>query len=93
MPFGAEFHYQIIREPDFDAKMFEIAKQYPRLNELECAIDWALSRKPHDFNAITNEYYFWVTQEFTNHEFPSLKIVYRIVQSERRVYLIDVEIA
>jgi hypothetical protein len=93
MPYGAESHYKIIREPDFDRKILEIAGNFKRLKELDDAIDWALARKPHYFNEITNEFYYWVTEQLTNDQFPQLKILYRIVDSEKTVYLIDVELA
>lgn len=92
MAYGAEYHYQIIREPEFESKMLEIAVGYPRLNELEDAIDWALARKPHEFTQIMNEYYLWITEGYTNNEFPPLRILYRIDDTEKKVYLIDVEI-
>lgn len=91
MPYGAQYFFTIVREPDFDEKIMEIARTYKRAAELDEAIDWALSRHPHRFSELTAEYYLWVTEELVNPDFPQLRILYRIV--ERTVFLIDVQLA
>jgi hypothetical protein len=83
--------YSIIRTEEFIFKSNELRKKYSRLTELNQAIDWALARKPHFFNQFIGEFYFLITEELANPQFPDVKIFYRILEKDYRVVLIDIE--
>lgn len=89
--YGAESHYTIVRETSFEVKMEALVNDYKRLSELECALDWALARKPHSFTQLHSDVYFIVTEDLGEFEIPSLRILYLIDESRRTVLLIDVE--
>lgn len=61
------------------------------MTELNQVIDWTLARKPHIFNQIIGEFYFLKTEELANPQFPDVKILYRIIEQDFKVVLIDIE--
>jgi hypothetical protein len=83
--------YSIIRTEYFIFKSNELRKKYPTLTELNRTIDWALARKPHFFNQFIGEFYFLITEELSNPQFPDVKILYRIIEQDYKVVLIDIE--
>jgi len=83
--------YRVIKTEDYVQNLHELSKQYGRLTELNDAIEWALARMPHKFNNIANDFYFWVTEELANPDFPKVKIVYRILESSSTVTLLTIE--
>lgn len=91
MAFDASYFFTIVREKDFDQKVKKISKTRKRMAEFDMAVDWALSRKPHYFTNILGNYYLWVTEELISNDFPHVRILYSINESERIVNLIDIE--
>jgi len=83
--------YKVIRTEDFIQNLHEISKRYGRVTELNNAIEWALARKPHKFNNIANDFYFWITGELSNPALPKVKIVYRILEDSDTVMLLTIE--
>lgn len=83
--------YQITRTEKYIQKNHELTKTFPRLKELNKAVEWALSRKPHHFTPVTDEYYVLVTQQLENPEFPEVRILYLINQEEQRITLLDID--
>jgi len=88
---GYKPSYQIKRTEEFIQKSNELRKQYKRTPELITAIDWALCRKPHYFQNISGDFYLWVTEELSNEEFPTVKILYKILEEDQIVILLDIE--
>jgi hypothetical protein len=82
--------YHIIREVDFDDKVKIITKNYKRMNDLDNAIDWALSRNPKALEVFNDEFYYWVTERWENKEIPQLRIFYHINEKKHIVTLIDI---
>lgn len=89
--YGAGYFYSVIRETGFDKKVKELCRTYKRMSELDEAIDWALSRKPHYFDNVIDNYYLWVTETLLNEDFPKVKILYQIDEESRIVTLISIE--
>ena len=83
--------YTIKRTEEFIRKSQEIRTIYKRFTEMINAIDWALQRRPHFFTNVSGEFYLLKTKELSNPDFPKLKILYRIVESESLVVLMDIE--
>ena len=83
--------YTIRRTEDFIKKSHELGKRFSRVKELIKAIDWALERRPHYFTNISSDYYLWVTTELSNDDFPEVKILYKIVEDDFEVVLLDIE--
>ena len=85
--------YTIIREKSFDEQLEIIARKYPRMAELDSAIDWALSRGPTEIPnvvRISYDYYLWVTDEFYIHDIPMIRILYRVDNENQTVYLLAI---
>ena len=60
------------------------------MDELELAIEWALSHDPRRFYNIFGDFYVWKTQNaFEN--FPQLRILYQYIEEENKIVLIDLE--
>ena len=85
--------YSIVREISFDEQLKIISRRYPRMAELDSAIDWALSRRPTQIPNIVRisyDYYLWVTDEFYIHEIPMVRILYRVENETSTVYLLAI---
>lgn len=85
---------QIIREDTYEESIRLISKNYTRANELDSAIDWALSRierKLSRFIHIRDDYYFWVTDELPVDDIPRVRIVFKYDRENSIVYLINIE--
>ena len=73
--------FTIIREREFDEVIEQLTINHSRMNDLDAAIDWALSRAP---NRIPNSvqlmpnYFLWVTDEFYDLEIPIVRILFKI---------------
>ncbi len=89
--YNAESFFTVIREKEFDSQLEEICTRYQRMSELDHAIDWALSRKPHSFRHISGDYYLWVTEKLISDDFPKVKILYKVDDVNRTVVLISIE--
>lgn len=83
--------YKLVRTEEFIQKSFEISKKFPRVIELNQSIDRALFRKPNMLTQLLGEFYFLVTVELTNPYFPEVKVLYKIIESEYKVVLLDIE--
>jgi len=80
----------IVREHSFDSQLNKIAGNYERLDELDSAIDWGLSRAPTKFVNFAADFYLWKMERISKN-FPQLRIVYRYDSEAHTVYLIAVE--
>jgi hypothetical protein len=83
--------YVIHRTEKFIEQSHALEQKYSRIPELIKAIDWALERRPHYFNHISSNYYFWVTEDLTEYGFPEVRIMYMIKEEDYIVLLIDIE--
>jgi len=83
-------HYKVTKTEECLQNLHELSKNYGRATELVNAIEWALARKPHQFNHLANDFYFWITDEL-NIQFPVVKIVYRINEEEHTVIVLTIE--
>jgi len=83
--------FSIQRTEEFIQKCNELSKVYGRMVDLINAIDWALERMPHLYTQITTDYYLLKTGQLSNPNFPKLKIMYKIIASENKVILIDID--
>jgi hypothetical protein len=83
--------FSINRTEEFVQKCHELSKVYGRLTDLINSVDWALARKPHTFNKISGDYYLLKTSMLSNPEFPKLIIVYRILEADNKVVLLDID--
>ena len=80
---------EIVREPQYEASIADIAPNYARLDELEAAIDWALARDPTRFYNIAEDFYLWKMEQMSD-DIPSLLILYRYNPEEDVIHLLDV---
>lgn len=83
--------YTVIKTETFIQKLNELGKMYGRTVELVNGIEWALSRHPHKFEQLADNYYYWVTESLTNVKFPTVKILYVIDPEKFTVTLLAVE--
>jgi hypothetical protein len=83
--------YKVIKTEEFIKNLNDLSVRYGRMTELANAIEWALARKPHHFNNLANDFYFWITEELMNHDFPVVKILYRIIENDSSVILLTIE--
>jgi hypothetical protein len=60
------------------------------MNDLDEAIDWALSRNPKFFEKLDDEYYYWITDKWEYNDIPQLRIFYHINEDKHIVNIIDV---
>lgn len=90
--YDASFHYTIVREKSFDAKMQDLISDFTRLAEFEHALDWALARQPHAFTQYFSDVYFLITEDLGEYGMPSLRILYKIDPDKKEVLLIDVDL-
>lgn len=84
----------IIKSKQFDEQLMVISKGYPRFDELDSAIDWAIerfSRKPNVFFELPkkNGFYLWKTDKIAN--FPQLRIVFKYIKKENTFELLNIE--
>src|SRR5688572_27247401 len=85
--------FSIVREKSFDEQINLIARNYTRMGELDNAIDWALGRKPTkipNIVKISYDYYLWVTDEFYKIDIPMVRILYKVDQANKTVYLLSI---
>lgn len=80
----------ILRELEFDASLAQIAGSFARLDELDDAIDWALSRDPTRFPTFGDGFYIWRTDDLSA-AFPKLLILYKYDATAEQVTLISVK--
>ena len=78
----------IIREPSFDTAISDIAETHHRMGEIDSAIDWGLARCPTAFHNFKEDFYLWKMEQIGD-GFPQILIVYRYVEAESTVYLIE----
>jgi hypothetical protein len=76
-----------VREPQFDNFFKQLAGSYPRLHELDVAIEWALSRDPERFYQIAEGYFLWKFDDVIP-GLPQIEILYKYDPEENIVYLI-----
>jgi hypothetical protein len=70
---------EIVRTAEYDEQIEELTNGYSRMDDLDSAIDWALSRDPTKIPSSINfegNYYLWVTEEFSSMDIPKVRIVY-----------------
>ena len=78
---------QFIREEQFDNFFRGLAESYPRLHELDLAIEWALSRDPERFYRVEPDYFLWKLDDVIR-GLPQIEILYRYDRDAGIVYLI-----
>ena len=83
--------YKVIKTEDCLQNLKDLSKTYGRTVELINGIEWALARHPHRFNQLSNNFYYWITEELTNIKFPTVKVVYRINDEENTVVVLTIE--
>jgi hypothetical protein len=83
--------FAIVKSEEYIANLNQLTKRYGRLVELNDAIEWALSRKPHYFDKVANDIYLWITQGLMSDDFPIVKIIYRIIEDKNTVVIITIE--
>lgn len=82
----------VIREAEFDSVSKKIAGSYARLDDLDNAIDWALSRftrKMDEFYLLGEDKYLWKTEKVLG--FPKLRILFRFDEAANTIYLVSLE--
>jgi hypothetical protein len=82
---------RFIREPQFDQFFEQLSGSYPRLHELDLAIEWALSRAPDRFQWVEPDYYIWKQADILP-DLPQIEILYRYDQDSNVIYLIRARI-
>jgi hypothetical protein len=84
---------RFVRESKFDAKIKLIAETYQRMDELDQAIEWGLSRNPKRFNHICADFYLWKTEKLIG-DIPQLRILYRYAETEtpKTIYLVEADV-
>jgi hypothetical protein len=59
------------------------------MNELDLAIEWAISHNPKRFFNICEDYYIWKTERIIA-DVPQIIIVYQFIESESKVIFVSV---
>lgn len=85
--------FRVLKQQKFAEQLRDLIETHPRLEELEKAIDWTLSRRP-DQNAFPmgDGYYLWITDQLPGNIIPVVRILYRIEEYRRTVSLCRIEI-
>lgn len=82
----------LIKEPEYDEQLLFISKGYSRFDQLDSAIDWAVSRFTKDpslFYDLGENFYLWKMDKIMN--FPKLRILFRYLPETNGVILSYVE--
>lgn len=80
---------QIIREQEYEEGLSAMVKDYHRMEEIDSAIDWALSRGPVYFYDLGEGYYIYKNEGVSN--FPDFRLLYRFDEELKTVYLLTIE--
>ena len=91
MPKKHKKAYEVVKTEEFIQQFHDIRKRYPKSTDLINAIVWALERHPHKFENITQDYYHWITDELANAEYPTVKVLYKIIDQDSKVIMMAVE--
>jgi hypothetical protein len=83
--------FTIIKTEEFIQKCDGLSKVYGRITDLINAACWNLERKRHLYLQISTEYYLWRSSVLANPAFPQVKVMYRIIEAENKVILIDID--
>lgn len=83
--------YQIIEESFFQEKIDFLRKQHPRLEDVLEDVFWQLSRSPYEGEDVPLENFHRIYKTFPIWDTPSFWFLYRIDESEKKIYLLSVE--
>lgn len=83
--------YTVSTTAEFNVRFQELSKRYVRMPQLLDAILWTLERIPHKFTQFMNDLYVLPTGKLDNPEFPEVRVLYRVIESESRVIIMDID--
>jgi hypothetical protein len=82
--------YTIIRSKKFEVQVKAICGHYSRMNELDEAIDWYLSRAPRNEFHLGDNFYLWVTDELPAENIPRVRMAYKVDDANQQVTLLEI---
>lgn len=83
--------FTVRRTEEFVQKCNELSKAYGRLTELINAVDWSLQTRPHYYDHLAGEFYLLKSGALSNPAFPKLKILYKILEAESTVVMLEID--
>jgi hypothetical protein len=83
--------FTVIATTRFSQQLTDIFEPYPRMEDLDRAIRWSLTRNPRSMGfEVDGNLYVWVTSQLPAKSVPKVKIVYKVKDAEKEVLLISI---
>ncbi len=84
--------YHIIEEPNFEQKLDNLRRVFPRIDDIWIGISFIIARNPFLYDCIDNFPNFRIAQSFTIGNIPAFWLIFQIDETSHTLVFISIEL-